>query len=156
MLLTLMRHGIAEPYTGSDAGRELTPEGVSIVHRVVLGLKASGWLPGGVVCSPLIRSQQTAAVILEHYPGLPQIVLREVIATEDNLLEEIGYHELVDPVVVGHEPGISRLAADLIGAAPRLRFEPATVAGYRLDGFPPRQPAQLLFYAPPSFARCVG
>ena len=153
MLLTLMRHGIAESFAGSDASRALTPQGKDIVRDVVRGLKAGGWLPGAIVCSPLVRSQQTAALIEEQFPGVPVEVLNQVIHTDPELFDEISWLGLVDPVIVGHNPGISRLAGRLIGAS-HLAFEPATVACYRLDSLPPRNPGQLLWFAPPSFARC--
>lgn len=153
MLLTLMRHGIAEAFSGSDASRALTPEGATIVREVVRGLKAGGWLPGAIVCSPLVRSQQTAALIEGEFPGVPVEVLRSVIHTDSDLLEEISARGLVDPVIVGHNPGISYLAGMLTGGAP-IPFEPAAVAVYRLDALPPRSPGQLLCFAPPSFARC--
>lgn len=155
MVLTLMRHGIAESWTGSDASRSLTPQGSEIVHEVVKGLEAGGWSPGAVVCSPLLRSQQTAAIVLEHFPGLQHEVLSQVVHTDDDLFDEMSWLGVVDPVIVGHNPGLSRLAAQLIGARGHMPFEPATVACYRVDGLPPRSPAQLMFFAPPTFARCL-
>lgn len=153
MLLTLMRHGQAQPYSSSDGGRELTDAGRLFTREIVRGLRAGGWLPGALVCSPLLRSQQTAQIILEHYPGLPLEVLREATESDgDALLREMSYLDLVDPVIVGHEPGISRLAAQLLGATGVLPFEEGAVAGLRIDGLPPRRPAELLFFAPPSFA----
>ena len=153
MLLTLMRHGIAESFAGSDANRALTPSGAVIVREVVRGLHAGGWLPGSIVCSPLVRARQTAALIEARFPGLPTEVLTQAIHTAPDLLEQIGRLGLVDPIIVGHNPGISRLAGELIGAG-HLPFEPATVACYRLDGLPPREHGQLLWFAPPNFARC--
>jgi phosphohistidine phosphatase SixA len=156
MLLTLMRHGAAEPHASSDAFRPLSPEGQEAVRSVAAHLKAAGWVPGAVVCSPLLRSQQTASILREHFPGLPMEVLREVISTDESLVHELGARELVDPIVVGHEPGLSRLAARLIGASGLLAFETSSVACFRVDGFPPRRPAHLLFFVPPGLARCLA
>lgn len=155
MLLTLMRHGNAEPWAGDDHTRTLTDAGRSIVADVARGLRAGGWLPGAIVCSPLVRSQQTAGIVQEHFPGIPLEVMRQVIHTDDDLLDEMSYLDLVDPVIVGHEPGLSRLAARLIGADGLLAFDPASVACFRIDGLPPRRPSELLFFAPPSFAKVL-
>jgi len=155
MLLTLMRHGQAEPWAGDDHTRTLTEAGKTIVAEVARGLKAGGWVPGTIVCSPLLRSQQTADVVAEQFPGVPVEILQQVVHTDDTLLDEMSYLDLVDPVIVGHEPGLSRLAARLIGADGLLAFDTASVACFRIDGLPPRRPAQLLFFAPPSFANVL-
>ncbi|MFT5584817.1 MAG: phosphohistidine phosphatase [Cognaticolwellia sp.] len=152
MLLTLMRHGLSERFQGDDATRPLTAPGRSIVSDVVRGLKHGGWLPGAVVCSPLVRSMQTAKIVIEHYPGLPMEVLGEVVQAGPDLLRAMGEHELIDPLVIGHEPGLSRLSASLIGAEGLMAFEEASVACFRLDDLPPRRHAELIFFAPPSFA----
>lgn len=152
MLLTLMRHGLAERFQGDDATRPLTTPGRSIVSDVVRGLKHGGWLPGAVVCSPLVRSMQTAKIVIEHFPGLPLEVLDEVVQAGPPLLRKLGGHDLIDPLVIGHEPGLSRLAAHLIEADGLMAFEEASVACFRLDDLPPRRPAELIFFAPPSFA----
>ncbi|MED5372355.1 MAG: histidine phosphatase family protein [Myxococcota bacterium] len=152
MLLTLMRHGLAERYSQSDAGRPLTDPGRAIVRDVVRGLHNGGWLPGAVVCSPLLRSRQTAELVIEQYPGLPLEVLGEVVQAEPILLEELGWRDLIDPLIIGHEPGLSRMAARLIGAEGLMAFEEASVACFRIDDLPPRKPAELIFFAPPSFA----
>lgn len=154
MLLTLMRHGIAESWAASDSERRLTPGGERIVMDVIAGLKAGGWLPGGVVCSPLTRSRQTADLVLDAFPGTALEVTKSVLEPEDGLLDELAWREMVDPVVVGHEPGLSRFAAQLLGSRGILSFQPAAVACFRVDGLPPRNPAEMLFFAPPIFARC--
>ncbi|MCB9793527.1 MAG: histidine phosphatase family protein [Alphaproteobacteria bacterium] len=154
MLLTLMRHGIAERFASSDADRQLTDAGRGIAREVIGGLKAGGWMPGVVVCSPMTRSRQTAAVVLDAYPGTPLEVLPEVLKPEEDLLDEMQFRDMVDPLVVGHEPGLSRLSAHLLGAQGVLSFQPAALACFRVDGLPPRRPAELLFFAPPIFARC--
>ncbi|MCB9765314.1 MAG: histidine phosphatase family protein [Alphaproteobacteria bacterium] len=154
MLLTLMRHGIAEKWAGSDADRQLTEGGRRIASDVIRGLRGGGWMPGVVITSPLTRARQTAQVVLDAYPGTPLEVMPEVLRPEDGLLDELGWRELIDPIIVGHEPSLSRLAADLLGAKGVLSFQPAALACFRVDGLPPRRPAELLFFAPPIFARC--
>lgn len=155
MLLTLMRHGKAEPWAGDDHTRTLTDVGATIVAEVARGLKAGGWVPGAVVCSPLLRSQQTAGIVADHFPGVPVEIMQQVVHTDEALLEQMAQLDLVDAVIVGHEPGLSRLAARLIGADGLLAFDTGSIACFRIDGLPPRRPAELLFFAPPSFANAL-
>lgn len=154
MLLTLMRHGVAESWAASDADRRLTAGGEKIVTEVVAGLKSGGWLPGCVVCSPLTRSRQTADLIIQAFPGTVLEITKAVLEPDEGLLDELAWREMVDPLVIGHEPGLSRLAAQLLGSRGILSFQPAAVACFRVDGLPPRNPAEMLFFAPPIFARC--
>jgi len=66
MELYIMRHGIAaerDEWTGSEAGRPLTAEGMKRTKRVVQQLIRDGRLRAAAVwSSPLARAAQTAAI----------------------------------------------------------------------------------------------
>ncbi len=147
--LTLMRHGRAEPYSGDDAGRPLSPEGVEQVAAVTQVLVAGGWRPGAIVHSPLKRAVQTAELVAAQLPpGLERVALSEVVAAGPALLAMLGRLDLPDPLVVGHNPGISELARTLLGAGGPLPFGTASAACFDLHRLPPASPATLLFFTP--------
>jgi len=149
VVLTLMRHGDAEPWTGSDRSRALTPHGRDQVASVASNLIGAGWRPGSVVHSPLVRAVQTADVLLEHLSrDTPRVSLEEVVAGGPTLLAMLAELGLPDPVVIGHEPSMGELAALLLDARGRLPFGKAGVACLRLPSLPPLSPAELLFFAP--------
>ncbi len=147
--LTLMRHGSAEPYSGDDAGRSLSPEGMEQVAAVTRALVAGGWRPGAIVHSPLKRAVQTAELVAAQLPpGLECVALSEVVAAGPALLALLGRLDLPDPLVVGHNPGISELARALLSAGGPLPFGTASVACFELHQLPPVSPAALRFFTP--------
>jgi len=147
--LTLMRHGIAEPYASSDAERSLTPAGMTQVSAVAQALVVAGWRPGAVVHSPLKRAVQTAALVMAALPEPVQsIELEEVIQAGPPLIDMLTRLDLADPLVVGHLPSIAEFARTLLGSEGYLPFDKATVACLRLTRLPPRVPAELVFFTP--------
>jgi len=147
--LTLMRHGIAEPYAASDAERSLTPEGMTQVSAVARALVAAGWRPGAVIHSPLKRAVQTAALVAAALPEPVEMVeLEEVIHAGRPLIDMLARLDLPNPLVVGHLPSIAELARTLLHSEGYLPFDKATVACLRLTRLPPRVPAELVFFAP--------
>ncbi len=150
MQLTLMRHGIAESFAESDRARNLVPEGRRVVAAVADTLAGMGWTPGVVVSSPLVRARQTAEIVHERFTEAPFLELEEVLAGGDELLGMLGQLGLADPLVVGHMPTMALLGASLLGAAGAMPFPRAGVACFRVTGLPPRGPAQLEFFLPPT------
>jgi phosphohistidine phosphatase len=120
MELVFLRHGDAEDVgpDGSDFGRRLTPRGEAETERVARLLLEAGVLPQRIITSPLVRAQETAAIIaraagpdaevqaddrLKSGAGLQQI---EAIVA-DSPLERL--------LLVGHEPDFSQTVGALIG-----------------------------------------
>jgi phosphohistidine phosphatase len=61
----LFRHGIAESpntWSGDEHSRPLTKEGFTKTEQAIEGLKRIGVEPTHLLCSPLTRTQQTAAI----------------------------------------------------------------------------------------------
>ena len=150
MQLTLMRHGIAESFAESDRARNLVPEGRRIVDALAAKLRDMGWAPGVIVSSPLVRARQTAEIVHEHFPEVPFVELEEVLAGSITLLDMLGEIGARDPLVVGHMPTMALLAREVLGAAGTLPFPRAGIACFRVAGMPPRGPAQLEFFLPPT------
>ena len=109
--LVLMRHGVAEDPDArpTDAERELTPEGLVAAEAAALGRVSLGVRPEVVVSSPLIRCDQTAALVaraagcpLEHdvrlSPGM----------TADDLLQIVIEHPDARTILCcSHQPGLT-------------------------------------------------
>lgn len=123
-----MRHGPAEDRgpSGRDFDRPLTGPGREVVTRVAheLHRQRLAVLPR-VVASPLVRAQQTAALV-HAIAGDPEVP----IEARDELAEHSPAVELadelarggVDALMVGHQPTIEVLARQLAppGGAPGL------------------------------------
>ena len=149
MRLTLLRHGIAEDHAATDFDRALTAVGAAQLERVLDGLCAGGWVPGAILHSPLVRTTQTAAAVARRFPRVPIVAVSEL--AEDDLGAILhAASPWVEPLLVGHQPTLGELLAELIGASPGTTALPrAGVAMLEVDRLPPRRRAQLLAFLPP-------
>lgn len=115
MDLILWRHAEAEPLAegGSDLERALTPRGEKQAARVAAWLDRH--LPDGarVLCSPARRCEQTALSLGRKFK------LRTELAPEgapSDLLELVRWPDgKVTVLVVGHQPTLGQVAAQLLG-----------------------------------------
>lgn len=115
MRLWLLRHGQAEPHARTDAERALTPQGREEVRQTALQLQ--GRPLDGILASPFVRAQQTAALVREvlgftdgihTVPWLtPDSDLREALAH----LDRCGAGEWL---LVTHQPLVGALGGLLI------------------------------------------
>jgi phosphohistidine phosphatase len=129
MRLYLMRHGPAEDRaaSGRDFDRPLSPAGRSVVRAVAAELhRLRGASLPRIVASPLLRAQQTAALVrdIAASPAV-RVEAREELAAETPAFDLVA--ELAscgtDVLVVGHQPTIESLARGLAD-------EPLVLTGY--------------------------
>lgn len=147
--LALLRHGIAEDEAATDFERRLTEEGREELLRLVDELADMGWKPGAILHSPLVRTAETAAIVHRRFPQVPKLAVDEIAYGD---LPAILYATAgwSDPLLVGHEPTMGRLAARLVGAPPgTMRFDRAGFGLFELDQLPPSRPGVLVYLSPP-------
>ena len=155
MRVVLFRHAPAETRDPDrwpdDAERPLTSRGAKRAKRVAAGIRALEPALVRVLSSPAVRARETALALtaaigedarLETLAPLgPDGSWRQHLGLLVSLAEE-------DPAatiaLVGHEPDLSGLAAQLIGASPMgLSLRKAGLAVLRLPPGPPLGPATL-------------
>jgi len=112
MDLILWRHAEAEE--GSpDLSRELTPKGIKQAEKVASFLSAHLSDDYRVLASPSVRTQQTAAALTDHFTLAPTI---SPGATAQAVLQAARWpDEGGTVVVVGHQPTLGEVAAQLLG-----------------------------------------
>ena len=113
--LILLRHAHAEPVApdGVDLDRPLSPEGLAEAESAGAWLKEQGLVPDRVLCSPARRTRETLEAVLGVIGYVDQR-LEEAIyeATPGTLIGLADAHRECDRVLmVGHNPGLERLAA---------------------------------------------
>ena len=135
MKLYVMRHGPAEDHaaTGRDQDRALTPKGRDRVREVVHLLEAENEMPARILTSPLLRAAQTAEIVGAAGNLAPEVA-PELGPTGRALdlvkrLRGAG----ISTVVVGHEPDLSELVEQLLGAPMPEPMEKAMVVALELD-----------------------
>ncbi|MEO7276212.1 MAG: phosphohistidine phosphatase SixA [Vicinamibacterales bacterium] len=160
MQLYLIRHGVAadrgDDYP-DDAKRPLTAEGMSRLRKQTKALNALGVSVDVIIASPLMRTRQTADIIAAGLSGKPAIVLSDALTPEgtpDAVLAELAKHAKKSAVaLVGHEPNLGELAAQLIGARCPLEFKKGGICRIDFEAFPPKETGRLRFFLPPRLLR---
>ena len=132
MRLLVIRHGIAEEQetfarTGQpDAERPLTKEGRRKMAEGALGLRTLVPELDRIATSPLVRAQQTAAIVAEAY-GINAVETTDALvphAKPAQLARWAAPHAGKNVVaVVGHEPHLSTLVTWLLCGMDDSRVE---------------------------------
>lgn len=138
MEIWLVRHAVAvEPtdFGGSDAERPLTPKGRRKFRLFSQWLSATTGLPEVIVCSPLVRTVQTAGLLAKAC-GLRKrdvrVDPRVGPGCRGRSVLEVAWEAGVARVaVVGHQPDMSICAAELLGGGD-LVFSKGCVAALEI------------------------
>lgn len=135
MKLYLMRHAEAENGP-SDELREISSHGRKEAKAVAQFLEKSGARLDAVYSSPLVRAQQTAALVATLSGKMPEsgVLLEEALLNEtpqdvfERWLSSLKYHK--EALLVGHAPTIGMRVRHLLGHpfAHSINFPTAGIA----------------------------
>jgi len=161
--LYLIRHGVAAERGKEwpdDSKRPLTPDGIARLRRIARGLNALEVTFDQIVTSPLVRTRQTADVLAEDLKGKPPIATADALAPAGSsaaVMQELAKHVRHARVaLVGHEPNLGELAAQLIGARTPLEFKKGGVCRIDFDMLPPKGGGMLRWFMTPKILRKLG
>jgi phosphohistidine phosphatase len=156
----LIRHGVAAERGKEwpdDAKRPLTPDGILRLRKEARGLNAIEVAFDQIVTSPLVRTRQTADVFSETLSTKPPIVSSDALApagTPAAVIQELVKHVRKGRVaLVGHEPNLGELAAQLIGAKTPLEFKKGGICRIDFDILPPKGSGSLRWFVTPRMLR---
>jgi len=160
--LYLIRHGIAAERGKEwpdDSKRPLTPDGISRLRKTARGLNAIGVGFDQIVTSPLVRTRQTADIFAEELKSKPPVVTADALApagTPASVIQEIARHVRKPRVaLVGHEPNLGELAAQLIGSRTSLEFKKGGICRIDFDVLPPKGAGALRWFLTPKILRAL-
>jgi phosphohistidine phosphatase len=117
MELLIVRHAIAcerNPRRWpDDAERPLSPQGLARARKAAAGMQRLVGAPARVLASPLVRAQQTAAILSEvaGWPEASECAELAPGAAPEALLAALRRRREARVALIGHEPGLSRLLA---------------------------------------------
>src|SRR3954468_18011856 len=158
--LYLIRHGVAEERGKDwpdDSQRPLTPDGIARLRKAARGLNAVDVGFDQIVTSPLVRTRQTADVFAEELKSKPPIVTSDALApagTPAAVIQEITKHVRKARVaLVGHEPNLGELAAQLVGARAAFEFKKGGICRIDFEVLPPKGVGALKWFLPPRALR---
>jgi len=138
--IILLRHAHAEPPEPGQADEErpLTSDGEREARAAGAWLKSRDVQPSLVLCSPALRTRQTADHVLEQLDNVaaPRHDIRIYEATPGALIEILDEHAQADSVLlIGHNPGLETLVSLLTdGTSDNGRgMPPASIAWLDID-----------------------
>lgn len=140
--LCLLRHahaGDAMKWTGPDDLRPLTEKGRLQSERLGVFLAGAGFRPDSILASPKVRAVETARLVAEPL-GMDVVVVAALgepldLASLEGILRAA--RDPRRPLLVGHDPDFSLLAAELVGVG-ELPLRKAALV--RIDAPRPLQP----------------
>ena len=161
--LYLVRHGVAaergDEYP-DDSKRPLTAEGIARMRKQAKALDALGIAFDVIITSPLTRTRQTADVLAETMKSKAAVVTSDALApagTPAGVFQELARHMRRGRIaLVGHEPNMGELAAQLIGARTPLPFKKGGICRIDFAVFPPKGSGQLIWFATPKMLRAMA
>ena len=130
----LFRHGIAESpntWSGDEHSRPLTKEGFTKTEQAIEGLKRIGVEPTHLLCSPLTRTQQTAAIAKNILAVQAEIEITPELVYDQSPMVLFPILQTLPPeavvMCVGHEPHLGQTAALMVfgNHSPSLSFKKA-------------------------------
>jgi phosphohistidine phosphatase len=156
----LIRHGVAAERSKEwpdDSKRPLTPEGLVRLRKEARALNDLDIGFDQIISSPLVRTRQTADVFAEVLKGHPPVALSDALApagTPAAVMQELTKHVRKARVaLVGHEPNLGELAAELIGARAPLEFKKGGICRIDFDVLPPKGTGRLRWFLTPKMLR---
>ncbi len=132
MDLYILRHAIAEaapnPPSGGDSRRRLTAEGAEKMQRAAKGIKALELSFDLILSSPYARAKETAEIVAEVLRTPRRLETSALLQPDGNLKEFVEelkrkHGEKKSILLVGHEPGLSRLISTLTSGATQTSIE---------------------------------
>jgi phosphohistidine phosphatase len=156
----LIRHGVAAERSKEwpdDSKRPLTPEGLVRLRKEARALNDLEIGFDQIISSPLVRTRQTADVFAEVLKGHPAVVVSDALApagTPAAVMQELTKHvRKARLALVGHEPNLGELAAELIGARAPLEFKKGGLCRIDFDVLPPKGTGRLRWFVTPKMLR---
>lgn len=163
MKVYIMRHGDAattrEAGVTSDAERPLTDLGRQEVALMARVLERLGVEPDLILASPLVRAQQTARIVSEHFGSRTDVTTTVELAPGGSLAgvlaQILRQGRPAETVITGHMPGVGMLAGYLLWNAREAAIGFRTAGICRID-LPDDNPApgygNLRWLIPPRMA----
>jgi len=158
--LYIVRHAIAAERGDEwpdDTKRPLTEQGINKFKEAVEGLESLDVEIDEIFTSPFVRAKQTANLLAHGLGNKIAVKTLDVLApghTPRQVMNELSRaakrHRIA---LVGHEPGLGELAAQVIGAPRPLPFKKGGVCYIAIQGLTSRRPGELVWFLPSKVLR---
>jgi phosphohistidine phosphatase len=144
--LYILRHAkaaLASPGM-RDFDRGLSERGMEDAQHVAAVMRAQGFVPQAIACSPSVRTRMTLDGVREAFgPGQPQTVFEQALyhGGSDEYMDAIrGFDGATSGMIVGHNPNCEIVASTLCGGGAthavkmlRQKFPTGALAVFDMD-----------------------
>lgn len=163
MDLYLVRHGESGKSLADvkrDKERSLTSEGRKEVEEIAASIDGLGVEFDEIASSPLPRAKETAQIIAKRQKKAKLLLWDELMPEGDrrammSRLAKMGHGSAV--LLVGHEPYLTSVVADLTGAKPgTMLLKKAGLVRIRVTSFTPNATGELRWLLSPRVLKAVS
>ena len=125
MQIYLLRHGEALQRGFDDTSRPLSDRGEEEIRRAAKMLVEQKASINAILTSPLLRAQQTAAIMNQTLMSKELITTEYLVPVTDQrqIIDELNRRSLPAVLLVGHEPHLSGLVSLLISGSRASNIE---------------------------------
>jgi phosphohistidine phosphatase len=162
-VLYLVRHAIAAERGEEwpdDTKRPLTKRGISRFRECVTGLRELEVAVDEVFTSPLVRAKQTADILAAGMDRKPPVKVLDALApghTPQNVMTQLAKAATRRRIaLVGHEPELGELAAQLLGASRAIPFKKGGVCRVDVERLTSKSAGTLIWFVGPKVLRKLG
>ncbi len=159
----LMRHGEADDIGGkikSDFDRPLTKDGIAIMEDEAEGMKKLGLRFNVILSSPLIRAKETAQIIAESLGYSRKITICDALgipsSTVDLMTHFKEFQNDYKILLVGHMPGIGKLAGFFTGQKIELSFKKGSMCKIEVEQLVPTVRGDIKWLLTPRQLKLIG
>lgn len=167
MQLLVIRHAIAEDRdefeasARADSERPLTKHGKRQMKRVAKGLRRMAKSIDVLGASPLVRAQQTAAIVADSYGAMGVVTVPALApgSAPEDFADWLGRQRIAEVVgAVGHDPHLGMLVTWLLAgrAEPRVAIEKGGACLVDVEGAPRAGCGTLLWSLTPAMLVRLG
>jgi phosphohistidine phosphatase len=163
--LLIIRHAIAHERDSKrwpdDGERPLTAAGANKFERAARGLKSVLAMPDELLTSSLIRAQQTAAILqrIAKFPKPTELIELRPDAGANTLIAALSRRRGQRIAIVGHEPALSRLVAELLKgsmSSSAMRIKKGALLIVEFDRAIDKGSGRLVAHIPPRILRAMN
>jgi phosphohistidine phosphatase len=156
MILYVLRHAEAVDATDvlPDEWRYLTEQGIKSVAKTMQGMAKHGRKPRLIISSPLVRAVQTAQIAASYACRKNKEVLVSGLLQNGGDLGELKeflrtHAEAKRLMVVGHEPHLGSLVADLLQRDETILLKKSACVALEVDPDNADKAAKFIWYLTP-------
>jgi phosphohistidine phosphatase len=166
MKLYIVRHAIADLHGSpgvKDEDRPLTEDGIRKMRLIAAGLRRLDFIPDLILSSPLLRTRQTAGILIDEFGRGMELTILPALAPSGlrrDLYSSIKSYggNRNSLMLVGHQPSLGEIAGEIISGAGEcfIDFKKGGACAIEITRFGNPPSGSLISLLTPSILRSIA